>query len=66
MAQRRARLGVRHHLAPSAQAPDVVAATRGMLALHGTDPATVYLSAWARVTGHLVPSWRRRSTTTGC
>jgi winged helix DNA-binding protein len=55
VAQRRARLGVRHHLAPSARAPDVVAATRGMLALHGTDPATVYLSAWARVTGHLVP-----------
>ena len=55
VAQRRARLGVRHHLAPSAQAPDVVTATRGMLALHGTDPATVYLSAWARVTGHLVP-----------
>src|SRR3954449_9760277 len=55
VAQRRARLGVRHHLAPTAQAPDVVAATRGMLALHGTDPATVYLSAWARVTGHLVP-----------
>jgi hypothetical protein len=26
-----------------------------MLALHGTDPTTVYLSAWARVTGHLVP-----------
>ena len=55
VAQRRARLGVRHHLAPRAQAPDVVTATRGMLALHGTDPATVYLSAWARVTGHLVP-----------
>ena len=53
--QRRARLGVRHHLAPTARAPDVVTATRGMLALHGTDPATVYLSAWARVTGHLVP-----------
>jgi hypothetical protein len=53
--QRRARLGVRHHLAPDAQAPDVVTATRGMLALHGTDPTTVYLSAWARVTGHLVP-----------
>ena len=55
MAQRRARLGVRHHLAPTAQASDVVTATRDMLALHGTDPATVYLSAWARVTGHLVP-----------
>lgn len=55
VAQRRARLGVRHRLAPTAQAPDVVTATRDMLALHGTDPATVYLSAWARVTGHLVP-----------
>jgi hypothetical protein len=55
VAQRRARLGVRHHLAPSAQAPEVVTATRDMVALHGTDPATVYLSAWARVTGHLVP-----------
>jgi hypothetical protein len=54
VAQRRARLSVRHHLAPSAQAPDVVTAIRGMLALHATDPATVYLSAWARVTGHLV------------
>ncbi len=53
--QRRARLAVRHHLASGAQAPDVVTATRDMLALHGTDPATVYLSAWARVTGHLVP-----------
>ena len=55
VAQRRARLAVRHHLAPSARAPDVVTATRDMLALHGTDPVTVYLSAWARVTGHLVP-----------
>jgi len=55
VAQRRARLGIRHHLAPTAQAPDVVTATRDMVALHGTDPATVYLSAWARVTGHLVP-----------
>jgi hypothetical protein len=53
--QRRARLAVRHHLASSTQAPDVVTATRGMVALHATDPTTVYLSAWARVTGHLVP-----------
>jgi hypothetical protein len=55
VAQRRARLSVRHHLAPGAQAPDVLTATRDLLALHATDPATVYLSAWARVTGHLVP-----------
>jgi DNA glycosylase AlkZ-like len=55
VAERRARLSVRHHLAAPAQAPDVVTATRDLLALHATDPVTVYLSAWARVTGHLVP-----------
>jgi hypothetical protein len=53
--ERRARLSVRHHLAPQTQAPDVLTATRDLLALHATDPVTVYLSAWARVTGHLVP-----------
>ena len=55
VAQRRARLAARHHLAPTAHAPDVVTATRDMLALHATDPGTVHLSAWARVSGHLVP-----------
>jgi Winged helix DNA-binding domain len=55
VAERRARLSVRHHLAPGARAPDVLTATRGMLALHGTDPVTVHLSAWARVTDYLVP-----------
>ena len=54
VAERRARLSVRHHLAPGAQAPDVVTAVRGMLVLHATDPATVHLSARARVAGHLV------------
>jgi hypothetical protein len=53
--ERRSRLAIRHHLAPGARAADVVTATRGLLALHATDPATVHLSAWARVTGHLVP-----------
>jgi hypothetical protein len=55
VAERRARLSTRHHLAPGARAPDVLTATRGMLALHSTDPVTVHLSAWARVTDHLVP-----------
>ncbi len=32
----------------------MVDATRSMVALHGTDPATVYLSAWARVDGMAV------------
>jgi len=47
--QRRARLARRHHIAPGHRAADVEAATRAMVCLHGTDPATVYLSAVARV-----------------
>jgi Winged helix DNA-binding domain len=38
-------------LAPDRRAEDVVAAAGSMVCLHGTDPATVYLSAWARVDG---------------
>ena len=51
MAERRARLSRRHHLAPAHRAPGVLAATDGLVCLHATDPATVYLSAWARVDG---------------
>lgn len=51
MTERRARLARRHHLVPSHRAADVVAASDGMVCLHATDPATVYLSAWARVDG---------------
>jgi hypothetical protein len=47
-AKRRARLAVRHHLAPAARAGSVAGAAAGMIALHGTDPASVYLAAWAR------------------
>ena len=47
-AERRARLAVRHHLAPAARAGSVAAAAAGVLALHGTDPASVYLAARAR------------------
>lgn len=47
LAQRRARLGVRHHLA--ARATTVEDAVDGVVALHATDPASVYLSAWSRV-----------------
>jgi hypothetical protein len=50
-AERRARLGLRHHLAPIAGAADVLAAARGVVALHATDPATIFLSARARVGG---------------
>ncbi|QYN17640.1 winged helix DNA-binding domain-containing protein [Amycolatopsis sp. DSM 110486] len=46
LAQRRARLGVRHHLA--APAATVEEAAGGVVALHATDPASVFLAAWAR------------------
>jgi hypothetical protein len=49
VAERRARLARRHRLAPGQRADDVVDAARSMVCLHGTDPATVYLSARARV-----------------
>jgi len=53
--ERRARLGVRHRLANPADDP--VEATSALTALHSSDPATVFLSVWARVpgfeTGHL-------------
>src|SRR6266478_5968846 len=58
MAERRARLAARHHLAPrAATAPGpvvstvvspVVSTVTDIIGLHGTDPASVYLSAWAR------------------
>lgn len=48
-AERRRRLALRHRLAPGRRADDVVEATDGVVCLHATDPATVYLSAWARV-----------------
>ena len=54
VAERRARLARRHALAPGDRAGDVVQAARAMVCLHGTDPATVYLSAWARVDGMAV------------
>ena len=55
VAERRARLGRRHRLAPSSREGDVVDAARSMVCLHATDPVTVYLSAWARVEGMQVP-----------
>ena len=46
--ERRARLAVRHHLATAA-VDDVAEVARSVVALHSTDPASVYLSAWARL-----------------
>jgi len=47
--ERRARLGVRHRLAPGARVDDAVAIAEAVVALHGTDPSTVFLSAAARM-----------------
>jgi hypothetical protein len=49
--ERRTRLAWRHHLCAEAPAPDVTGAAEGLVGLHATDPATVFLSAWARVPG---------------
>ena len=47
-AERRARLGRRHHLSPGAAAASMTAVAGDLVGLHSTDPATVYLSAAAR------------------
>ena len=44
--QRRRALMRRHHLAGDADSPEM--ATRAMIALHATDPASVYVSVLAR------------------
>jgi Winged helix DNA-binding domain len=48
VAERRRRLAVRHHLAPGERAGTVTAVAANLIGLHGTDPASVYLAAWAR------------------
>jgi hypothetical protein len=50
VAERRARLAVRHHVAPSQRVSTVLDATRGVVCLHASDPATVHSSVRARVT----------------
>ena len=47
-AERRARLARRHLLAAPARAQTAAEVAAAMIALHGTDPASVYLAAWAR------------------
>ena len=59
VAERRARLARRHRLAAGHRAGDVVEAAESIVCLHATDPASVYLSAWARVDGMAVPDMER-------
>ncbi|MCU1398193.1 MAG: hypothetical protein JWN62_1302 [Acidimicrobiales bacterium] len=49
VAERRARIGVRHRLAPSRHIDDVARIADDLVALHSTDPVSVYLSAAARM-----------------
>lgn len=47
--ERRARLGVRHLLADGRRASSLADAAGALVVLHATDPATVFLEAWARM-----------------
>jgi Winged helix DNA-binding domain len=49
--ERRARLGWRHRLAHGTQATDPVAAAGSLVAVHSTDPSSVYLTLLARMAG---------------
>jgi DNA glycosylase AlkZ-like len=53
--ERRARLARRHFLAPDLRADDPVQLAGGLVGLHATDPATVYLAARARLRGSAGP-----------
>ena len=41
----------RHWLTPGRQRGDLLELVRGILALHATEPSSIYLSAWARLPG---------------
>lgn len=49
IAERQARLALRHRLAPSARAETPEEVASSLVAIHSSDPATVFLSAWARM-----------------
>jgi hypothetical protein len=50
-AERRARIAVRHHVAPAERVASVLQVARDMVCLHATDPTTVYVSVRARMIG---------------
>jgi len=47
--ERRARLALRHRLLPAARTDDLAVVADDLVALHSSDPATVHLSAMARM-----------------
>src|SRR6266446_6939753 len=47
--ERRARLARRHHLAPANRTASATEVARDIVGLHSTDPATVFVAAWARM-----------------
>jgi hypothetical protein len=49
IAERRARLAVRHRLAPASRTDDIAEIADSLVALHSSDPVSVYLSALARM-----------------
>ena len=48
------RLARRHFLAPNVSPESITGIAGNLVGLHGTDPATTYLSLWARVPGFTI------------
>jgi hypothetical protein len=56
IAERRARLAVRHLLTPAGRTDDVVAIADALAGLHSSDPVTVHLSVAARMRHPVLPA----------
>jgi Winged helix DNA-binding domain len=58
-AERRARLGLRHALAPGALAASPAEVATSLVAVHGTDPSSVYLGILGRMAGGSIAAVER-------